>query len=162
MTSFADRQLTDISHSLTHHQQLFIREYCKDLNGAQAALRAGTVQRLAADWMQKPHIKEAIEARLAQLTAVAGIDAIWCLAKRKQLLETTMSEGDHANTLRNLEGIEKLYLRMTEGFSLETNATVTHKVELSPTDQDILTRIKSMSTKLLKDHQAIDVDSTEA
>lgn len=159
MTSFSKQKLTDVKKSLTHQQQQFIIEYCKDMNGVQAALRVGAVRAIGAEWMKQPHIREAVETRLMQIATVAGIDAIWCLMKRKQILETTMAEGDHTNSLRNIEGIEKLYLRMTEGFSLEKNTTITHKVELSPTDQDILTRLKTMSTKLLRDHQAIDCEA---
>lgn len=70
---------------LTPKQQRFIQEYAVDLNGAQAAIRAGysskTARSIASENLQRPAMKDAIKKalradreRLQSLTAVAMAD----------------------------------------------------------------------------------------
>lgn len=55
---------------LTDKQRLFIQEYLVDLNGAQAAIRAGyskrTANRLASENLRKPHIQAALEKAMKE------------------------------------------------------------------------------------------------
>jgi phage terminase small subunit len=54
-----------MSDKLTNKQRAFVAEYMKDLNGTQAAIRAGyspkTACSIASENLRKPHIKRAIE-----------------------------------------------------------------------------------------------------
>ena len=74
-----------IQMSLTSKQQRFIREYAVDLNGTQAAIRAGysprTARSIASETLQRPAVKTAVqkalranEKRLQMLTARAFYD----------------------------------------------------------------------------------------
>ena len=74
-----------IEAPLTPKQQRFIQEYAVDLNGTQAAIRAGysprTARSIASETLQHPAVKTAIqkalranEARLQTLTAIAFAD----------------------------------------------------------------------------------------
>lgn len=59
--------------NLTAKQQRFCDEYLVDLNGTQAAIRAGysekTARQIAAENLSKPYIKEYIEKRMAEKEA---------------------------------------------------------------------------------------------
>jgi phage terminase small subunit len=63
----------------TDKQQRFVQEYVKDLNATQAAIRAGysesTANVIGYENLTKPYIRAAIERRLAQIAAVAEVDA---------------------------------------------------------------------------------------
>lgn len=70
---------------LTPKQQRFVQEYAVDLNGTQAAIRAGyspkTARSIASENLQRPVVKSAIKKtlrtgkeRLQRLTAVAFAD----------------------------------------------------------------------------------------
>ncbi len=55
----------------------FVAEYLKDQNGTQAAIRAGysprTANEQACDLLAKPSIRAAVDKKLAEITASAGI-----------------------------------------------------------------------------------------
>lgn len=55
---------------LTRKQQLFVQEYLVDLNGAQAAIRAGyskkTASVIAAENLSKPYLSQAIQKAFAE------------------------------------------------------------------------------------------------
>ena len=57
------------SMKLSQKQQLFIEEYLIDLNGTQAAIRAGynpnTARQIAAENLTKPYIRKAIDKAIA-------------------------------------------------------------------------------------------------
>jgi phage terminase small subunit len=63
----------------TDKQNAFVREYVKDWNATQAAIRAGYSEATAGvighENLNKPHIRTAIERRLAQIAAIAEVDA---------------------------------------------------------------------------------------
>lgn len=66
---------------LTPKQQRFVQEYAVDLNGTQAAIRAGyspkTARSIASETLQRPAIQKALRAHgeyLQKLTAVAFAD----------------------------------------------------------------------------------------
>lgn len=85
---------------LTPKQQRFVDEYLVDLNGTQAAIRAGyspaTARQMAAENLSKPYIELAIaEARKAQqerthITADAMLQQAWLIATAdpRELMET--------------------------------------------------------------------------
>jgi phage terminase small subunit len=55
--------------ALTPKQRLFVREYLRDLNATQAAVRSGysraTAEKIGSENLHKPEVKEAIDAALA-------------------------------------------------------------------------------------------------
>jgi len=59
---------------LTEKQQRFIDEYMKDLNATKAAIRAGYSEKgansIGGENARKPHIKAAIDKRLAEIKTV--------------------------------------------------------------------------------------------
>ena len=64
---------------MTPKQEMFCREFLIDLNGTQAAIRAGysakTANRIATENMSKPEIKRRIEELKQQRQEVIGVDA---------------------------------------------------------------------------------------
>lgn len=72
---------------LTQRQQAFVREYLKDLNATQAAIRAGYDSSLPSSKAQagrmiaKPHIQAAIQAAMAERVERTEIDADWVLRR---------------------------------------------------------------------------------
>lgn len=71
--------------ALTPKQQRFVDEYLIDLNGTQAAIRAGysqkTAEQISYQLLQKTSVAEAIAARQAQRAARTEIDADWVLQR---------------------------------------------------------------------------------
>lgn len=65
-----------MSGTLTDKQRRFVEEYCVDFNATQAAIRAGYSEHSASEigWenLRKPQIREAIEARLDELSMSAA------------------------------------------------------------------------------------------
>lgn len=65
--------------SLRNKQAAFVNEYVKDFNATQAAIRAGyseaTAGAIGCENLTKPNVKAAIERRLAQIAAIAEVDA---------------------------------------------------------------------------------------
>lgn len=62
---------------LTPKQQRFVEEYLIDLNGTQAAIRAGysqkTANQIAAEYLAKPNIAYAVAAAMAARSARTGV-----------------------------------------------------------------------------------------
>lgn len=88
---------------LTPKQQRFVQEYLVDLNGAQAAIRAGysvhTAKQIATENLSKPYLQAAIaEARKqqqerTQITADAMLQQAWLIATAdaRELVETRVA-----------------------------------------------------------------------
>ena len=70
---------------MTPKQEMFCREFLIDLNGTQAAIRAGysakTANRIATENMSKPEIKRRIEELKQQRQEVIGVDASYVLQR---------------------------------------------------------------------------------
>ncbi len=68
-----------VANGLTPKQAKFVEEYLIDLNGTQAAIRAGysaaTARQIAAENLSKPNVESAIAEGRARLTAAAGVNA---------------------------------------------------------------------------------------
>ena len=73
---------------LNGKQTAFTSEYLKDLNGAQAAIRAGysakSARIQAAQLLTKPNIREKIDAAIDERANRARIDADWVIKKLVQ------------------------------------------------------------------------------
>ena len=83
---------------LNQRQEMFCREYIKDLNGTQAAIRAGyspkTADRLAYELLKKPEIQAFVLQSKAERVEEVKIDANYVL---KRLIE--IDEMDVADIL---------------------------------------------------------------
>ncbi|OQP33920.1 MULTISPECIES: terminase small subunit [Pantoea] len=70
---------------LTDKQELFAREYLKDLNATQAAIRAGYSEKTAKEAgyenLTKPHVLELVAELKAQRVEQTGIDAAYVLRR---------------------------------------------------------------------------------
>lgn len=98
---------------LTPKQSAFIDEYMTDLNGTQAAIRAGysmkTAAAVAAENLRKPYLRAEIEERKALRAARTRVDADYVLRQAQKLHERCMQEEtfDAANAARSLDLIGK-------------------------------------------------------
>lgn len=93
---------------LTPKQQRFVAEYLIDLNGTQAAIRAGyskhTARQTAYETLSKPYIQEAIAEAQAERVNSTKVDAQYVLKRLNQ-----MAELDIKDILRDdMEGFRPL------------------------------------------------------
>jgi phage terminase small subunit len=83
-------------NKLTPKQQRFVEEYPVDLNGTQAAIRAGyspkTAQQISEENLRKPVIREALGLVIAQMSEQSGIDRAWAINKHKSVAEFQLSD----------------------------------------------------------------------
>ena len=74
---------------LTDKQELFAREYLKDLNATQAAIRAGysekTAKQVGYENLTKPHVLELVAELKAQRVEQTGIDAAYVLRRLTEI-----------------------------------------------------------------------------
>lgn len=81
---------------MTPKQEQFVHEYLIDLNATQAALRAGYSEKTAAaignENLQKPQIKQAIEAALRERSEKTKIDANWVLSRLAEEANADLSD----------------------------------------------------------------------
>ncbi len=90
---------------LTQKQILFAKEYLKDLNATQAAIRAGyskkTAKQIATENLSKPAIAAAIQAGCKKRMDKVEVDADWVL---QRLVEE--AEADVADLYRDGGGLK--------------------------------------------------------
>jgi phage terminase small subunit len=71
--------------AITPKQRRFVTEYLIDLNGTQAAIRAGyskhSADEIAAQLMARPHVKAEVDAAIAARSQETKIDAAWVLKR---------------------------------------------------------------------------------
>lgn len=92
---------------LTPKQQLFVKEYIKDFNATQAAIRAGYKEKAAgqtgAENLKKPQIQKAIKEAQDAREAETIYDAKWIIAQIAQIA------GNQEETARDrLKALELL------------------------------------------------------
>lgn len=82
--------------SLSIRRQLFVAEYLKDLNGAQAALRAGYSPRSAkvqaAQMLAMPEVQAAIQEAQASRVDRVKIDADWVLTRLAEEADADLAD----------------------------------------------------------------------
>ena len=90
---------------LTKRQKRFCREYLKDLNGTQAAIRAGYSKRSAneqaARMLAKDSIKACVAAEMAQRAKRTEITADYVLRGIREVVEA--KNVKHTDRLKGLE-----------------------------------------------------------
>jgi phage terminase small subunit len=98
---------------LTPKQKAFAREYVKDGNGTQAAIKAGysknAAQEIAYENLRKPQIKEVIEAKQAILAEKAQVSAEFVINNfleilnfNKQVEEFTQGDGENVRVKKKM------------------------------------------------------------
>jgi len=104
-------------YKFTAKQLRFIEEYPKDLNGTQAARRAGysahTAVAIARENLLKPPIKAAVDKILAERSAKTKIDAAWLLTRLAD--EATADTADLYDENGNLKSIHDWPLIWRQG-----------------------------------------------
>lgn len=79
------------NNKLTPKQELFCKEYLVDLNGAQAAIRAGysekTAKQIAAENLTKPYLQEYLSKLIKERSNRVEIDADYVIRGIKELTE---------------------------------------------------------------------------
>lgn len=94
-----------MADELRPKQRAFIAEYMKDLNATQAAIRAGyskkTAYAIGRENLNKPQIKSALEAAMADRARRSKITAEWVLEKIAEI--ATDPEAQPRDQLRALE-----------------------------------------------------------
>lgn len=117
-----------MSESLTDKQKLFCQEYMKDLNGAQAAIRAGyspdTAKQIAYDNFTKPYLVDYLEKLMAEKTKKVDIEVDDILNDILETRKEAASEKKHSDRLKANELLGK-YKKMW-----------TDKVDLQPLGKD--------------------------
>ena len=77
-------------------REQFCREYIIDLNGTQAAIRAGysekTANRIASEMLSKPDIQARIAELMQERSSRVRIDADWVLMAAKRVYDRCMQE----------------------------------------------------------------------
>ena len=97
--------------SLNARQEKFINEYLIDLNGTQAAIRAGyskkTAQEIAAQNLTKPSIKKALEEKQKILSDETLITQKYVLNNLKHVFEYNSKEFDQVDMSGNHRSMMK-------------------------------------------------------
>ena len=100
-----------MTKKLTAKQEMFCREYLVDLNGTQAAIRAGyseiSARQIADDNLSKHDIQEYIAKLKAKRQESVEINAEWVLKQAIKVHEMTIAANDHTNALKSLDLIGK-------------------------------------------------------
>lgn len=128
--------------TLTAKQQAFVDQYVIDLNGTQAAIRAGysakAAGQIANDLLKVPKVEEAIAAVLKKKTDDAQITATWVLETIQEVVKDAKADKDRTNALRGLELLGK-YLKLFEKQEQQGGVTVviTSALPVAPGQQVI-------------------------
>lgn len=81
---------------LNARQRMFVKEYLKDLNGTQAAIRAGysvkSAQSIATENMRKPFIADEIKKGLLKREVKLELNAEWVLRNLKAVSDRCLQE----------------------------------------------------------------------
>lgn len=98
-----------MSKELTNKQKAFVREYLKDCNGAQAAIRAGYApayaDRQAYLLLENPRVAEAVKKAQDKRAAKAEVTAEFVL---RRLLEESEYSGEDGSASARIKATELL------------------------------------------------------
>lgn len=130
---------------LTAKQEMFCKEYLIDLNGTQAAIRAGysedTAQQIASENLSKPLIQKYLQELKAEREQKLEINAEWVLNQAVKVHNMTLEDKDHTNALKSLDLIGKHINIKAFDKSIDLNHGGKLDVNLSDSDSNILARI---------------------
>lgn len=124
---------------LTPKQEWFIREYLRDLNATQAAIRAGysrrTARSIAQENLTKPDIQEAIQEAMVMREKRTEVTQDYVIEK---LIEDIEDQNNKYTTIRT-KSLELLgrHLGMFKGSMIETT---THDIVLDNAQATLIIR----------------------
>lgn len=134
---------------LTSRQEAFVHEYLIDLNGAQAAIRAGykenSAKQAAHENLTKPYLQEAIAKAFSERLEHTDITAKYVLYTIKADVDRSSTEGENYNSPNLLRGCELLgkYLNLfTDKVELRGTVGMTDM-----TESELDRKIKTMEIK---------------
>lgn len=97
---------------LTAKQSRFCEEYMVDLNGTQAAIRAGyseaSARQIADENLSKPVIRDKISALQAEKSNELGITSKWVMEQFKAIYERSVSIGELNAANKSVEMLGKM------------------------------------------------------
>ncbi len=113
--------------NLTPKQQRFVEEYLIDLNGTQAAIRAGysekTANEIGAENLAKPSIAKAIQDALKERSERVQIDADYVLKRLVEIDQMDvldiMDDDGNVKPLRDWPKIWRQYISNIETISMD-------------------------------------------
>lgn len=115
-----------MAEDMTDKQKMFVKEYMKDLNATQAAIRAGysenSAKEIGCENLTKPNIQEAIQKEMEERTQKVEITAEYVLSNLKKVAENSMDRNDSAGANKSLELLGKYLKLFTD--KTETNITM--------------------------------------
>lgn len=121
---------------MTAKQQLFVKEYLVDLNGTQAAIRAGysenSAQAIATENLSKPLISEAIQSGMDKRSEKTKINAEYVLKKIQSALESAEKSDDLPNVYRGAELLGKHLKLFSDRVEIEQQLTITNLLDNLP------------------------------
>ena len=111
---------------LTDKQAAFVREYMKDSNAKQAAIRAGYSEKVAemqgSRLMSYAKVKGAVASEQARMAASADITVAEVLDSIRETIVKAAAAGEHANVLRGNELLGRYLAMFTD--KIQTEAKV--------------------------------------
>ena len=117
---------------LTDKQRMFVKEYMRDLNATQSAIRAGysedSARAIGCENLTKPNIQEAIAKEMEERTQKVEITAEYVLSNLKKVAENSMKRNDSAGANKSLELLGKYLKLFTEKVeTTNTNANASYQ-----------------------------------
>lgn len=126
--------MTDKKQKLTRKQEAFVREYLIDLNGTQAAIRAGyskrTAHKIATENLHKPAITAALQKKMDKRAEKTEISSDFVLTTIRNTIKTLVDSDDEKNARNIFKGCELLgkHLKLfTDKVEQETTVTIVKK-----------------------------------
>lgn len=102
--------MSNLSAKLTKKQRLFVDEYLRDLNAAQAAIRAGyspkTAKEIGCENLTKPNISAAISAAMADRAKRTEIDQDRVVLEIARLAFSDVRKLFDGNRLKRMDEID--------------------------------------------------------
>jgi phage terminase small subunit len=123
--------------SLTDRQRRFVEEYVAGGNGAKAAKAAGYkdgpgIYETASTLLRKPEIREAVDARQADLANQLGYTRQWVLERLEEVRAMAVAEEKPQLTAANraLELIGKAHGMWVDRATVDMGGTVVYTLDL--------------------------------
>jgi phage terminase small subunit len=120
---------------LTPKQQRFCEEYVVDLNGTQAAIRAGyaapTANRTASKLLSKTDIQAEIQSRRQAITTKTELKAEWIIDRLRR--EATLSDesATHSARVAALTTLAKISGLLTDRVKVDGDVKIVTKTQLN-------------------------------
>ena len=113
-----------MAEKLTNKQALFVKEYLKDLNATQAAIRAGyskkTANVIGPENLSKPYIQKVISEAMQKRSERTQVDADWILKHCSEMLEADIGDIlDDVGAIKPIKDWPKIWRQMLNGMDVK-------------------------------------------